>query len=199
MFDRRLRRWIDPLLEQPATLLARRGVSANAVTLGGLAFGLTACLALSQQNYFAALALIGMNRLCDGLDGAVARRSATTAVGGFLDSVCDSIFYSAVPLAFAIGRPETAFPALVLVQSFMGTTGSFLAFAALAARRGTPDAWEGKKSFYYHFGLMEGGETIGFFVAFCLFPDLFATLAYPFAALCWLTTAIRVTTGIKLL
>jgi hypothetical protein len=45
---------------------------------------------------------------------------------------------------------------------------------------------------YHSFGLMEGTETIAFFVAFCLWPHLFGTLAVVFGALCWLTVAGRV-------
>jgi hypothetical protein len=50
----------------------------------------------------------------------------------------------------------------------------------------------GTKSFYFTTGLMEGTETIAFFVAFVLFPDWFAPLAYLFAALCMMTCISRV-------
>jgi hypothetical protein len=38
---------------------------------------------------------------------------------------------------------------------------------------------------------MEGGETIGFFIAFCLFPLWFGVLAHIFAGLCILTVIQR--------
>jgi hypothetical protein len=38
---------------------------------------------------------------------------------------------------------------------------------------------------------MEGTETIAFFLAFALFPQAFATLAWIFAALCVLTVLAR--------
>lgn len=198
MLDRPLRRLLDPIIEIPAAALARRHVPAAAITLTGFACGIAASAALAWRRYDVGLVLILINRLADGLDGAVARHSAPTDIGGFLDSVCDTLFYASVPLGFALGDREQLLPALVLLHSFMGTTGSFLVFATLAVKRGLTSEWGAQKSFYYHFGLMEGTETILFFVAFCLFPTYFAPLAWTFAALCWLTTITRVVTGIAL-
>ncbi len=70
MFDTHLRPLIDPPLNWVGRLLARTGVSANAVTLGGFALGLLALPALAHQAYTLALGLILLNRLSDGLDGA---------------------------------------------------------------------------------------------------------------------------------
>ena len=75
--------------------------------------------------------------------------------------------------------------------SFMGTGASFLAYAAIAAKRGENSRAQGVKSMYYSFGLMEGTETIAFFAAFCLWPGYFAPLAWVFGCLCWLTVAGR--------
>jgi len=72
---------------------------------------------------------------------------------------------------------------------------SFLAFAAVAAKRSLTTTARGPKSIYYLGGLTEGTETIAVFTAFCLFPDAFPVLAYIFGALCWLTTAARVATA----
>lgn len=188
MLDRAARRLVDPWLELPAAWLVRRGVSASTVTIAGFALGLAACGALACREYGWALGLIVANRVADGLDGAVARRTAATDWGGFLDSVCDTVFYASVPLGFAIGVPEQWLPAFCLTHSFSGTGGSFLTLAILLAKRGTNSG----KAFPYHRGLMEGTETIAFFVAFCLAPTWFAPLAWTFTALCWLTTAIRI-------
>ena len=53
----------------------------------------------------AALLLFILNRLFDGLDGAVARATRRTDRGGFLDIVFDFAVYGAVPLAFALREP----------------------------------------------------------------------------------------------
>jgi phosphatidylglycerophosphate synthase len=195
MLDAPLRRIIDPPLDRIGRRLAAAGVSANAVTLGGFAIGLLAIPCLAAGWYAAALAAILLNRLADGLDGAVARRTRLTDLGGYLDIVCDFIFYAAVPFGFALARPQDAAPAAFLILSFVGTGTSFLAFAGIAARRGLTAEARGRKSLYYLGGLTEGGETIAAFVAFCLFPAAFPWLAWLFGAACWLTTLSRVLTA----
>ena len=197
MFDTSIRRHIDPHLDRFARLLVRVGIRADAVTVGGFLIGMAGCVAISNQWYATALILIGLNRLTDGLDGAIARQTRSTDVGGFLDIVLDMIFYSGVPFAFAVGHPELTLPAAFLIYSFVGTGGSFLAFAAISAKRGIVRDREGKKSFFYSIGLMEGAETIAFFVLFCLLPHQFAILAWIFGGLCWLTTTLRISIGIR--
>ena len=48
------------------------------------------------------LILIFIGRICDGLDGAVAKQTKQTDFGGFLDIVLDFAFYGMIPLAFAL-------------------------------------------------------------------------------------------------
>ena len=196
MFDTNVRRQIDPLLDRFAGTLVRLGMKANTVTVTGFAIGIAACAALAAQWYWSALVLILFNRVADGLDGAIARQTRATDAGGFLDIVLDMLFYSGVPFAFAIASPGNALPAAFLIYSFIGTGGSFLAFAVISAKRGITSDAEGKKSFYYAMGLMEGTETIVFFLLFCLFPQYFTTLAWVFGALCWVTTIARIVGGV---
>ena len=193
MLDPLLRRWIGPPLDQAGARLAGRGVTANAVSLTGLAVGLAAVPLLAFGHYGAALLVILLNRLLDGLDGAVARHGRPTALGGYLDIVCDMAFYAAVPLGFALARPENAVWAALLLASFVCTCASFLGRAVLAAGRGEPDpGTRGRKSFFHAAGLMEGTETILAFVLFCLLPGIFPWLAGAVAALCLWTAAARV-------
>ncbi|MFM8478308.1 MAG: CDP-alcohol phosphatidyltransferase family protein [Planctomycetaceae bacterium] len=197
MLDRTCRRIIDPLLDPIAGVLSAAGVSAVAVTLAGFAAGLCAAAAAACQHWNAAAVLILLNRLCDGLDGMVARKTRITDSGGFLDIVLDIVFYGAVPLGFGLSNPQNMLPAAALLHSFLGTSGSFLAWAAIAAKRGPVNDWGGKKSMEYSAGLMEGSETVLFFLAFCLFPSAFGPLAWTFCGLCWLTTLLRIRVGWK--
>ncbi len=194
VLDGLARRLLDPPLNRVARRLVRLGLRANTLTLLGVVAGAGACLALGAQRYDLALVGIGVSRALDGLDGPVARHTpgGATDFGGYLDSVCDTAFYGGIPVAFAAGRPECVWPALVLVYSFAGTGAAFLAHAAISAKRGHSGVTSrGSKSFAYAAGLMEGAETIAFFAAFCLLPGRFAELAYAFAALCWLTVLAR--------
>ncbi len=197
MLDARIRRAIDPALDRIGAALACRGLGANEVTVGGFLMGVAAWGALGASAYGLAAALILANRLADGLDGAVARRKGPTDLGGYLDIVLDFIFYAGVPFFFAVGRPETALSAAFLAFSFVGTGGSFLAFAAIAARRGLTTTTHGRKAIYYLGGLTEGTETIGLFILICLLPEQFDLLAWTFGVLCWLTTASRVATAVE--
>jgi phosphatidylglycerophosphate synthase len=192
MLDAALRPLIGPPLDAAGRALARRGVSATTVTLVGLGVSLATVAALAAGRFGAALALLALSRLLDGLDGAVARASAPTDAGGYLDSVCDYVFYAGVPLGFALAAPAAnALPAAALLASFLLTCSSFLAWAALAARRGLETTARGRKSFFYSGGLVEGTETIAAFVAMCLLPERFPALAWAFAAACVATALLR--------
>jgi phosphatidylglycerophosphate synthase len=141
----------------------------------------------------AALLLFILNRLFDGLDGAVARATRRTDRGGFVDIVSDFAVYGAVPLAFALREPAGfALPAACLLFAFYVNGASFLAFAAVAAKRRMTASPRGVKSIYYTVGLMEGTETILFFVAMILAPDWFPALAYAFAGLTLVSALARV-------
>ena len=198
MLDPLLRRWIDPSLNRAGAWLARRDMSANAVSVAGLIIGLATVPLLAWGRYEAALLVILLNRLIDGLDGAIARHQGPTAFGGYLDIMCDMGFYAAVPLGFALAHPDNAPWAALLLASFVCTASSFLGRAVLAVQRGEPDdGARGRKSFFHAAGLVEGTETIIAFVLFCLFPSAFPWLAGLFAGLCFWTAAARVTDAKK--
>ena len=193
MLDPLLRRWIDPSLNRAGAWFARRDVSANTVSLAGLAVGLVTVPLLAWQQYHAALAVIVLNRLMDGLDGAIARHKGTTRFGGYLDIMCDMGFYAAVPVGFALARPDNALWAALLLASFVCTASSFLGRAVLAAQRGEPDdGARGTKAFFHAAGIVEGTETVAAFVLFCLFPMAFPWLAGVFGLLCFVTAVARV-------
>ena len=179
-------------------LWVRAGWGADALTWLGFALGMAAALAIAMQALTVGLALLLASRLCDGLDGTVARLTQPTDAGGFLDIALDFVFYAAIPLAFAVADPAVnALPAAVLLASFIGTGSSFLAFAALAEKRGMTDTALPGKSFYFLGGLTEATETIALFAAMCVWPEHFAVLAYGFAALCAVTTGMRVGWGYR--
>jgi phosphatidylglycerophosphate synthase len=196
MLDRLAIRLIQPAVAGLAQVLARQGFTANQLSFTGFGVGLAAAVLISQQAYLAGLIGILLSRLCDGLDGAVARCSQPTDRGGFLDITLDFLFYAAIPLAFAFADPAAnALAAAVLLAAFMGTGSSFLAVAVIAAKRGLASTAYPDKSFYFLGGLTEATETLGFFMAMCLWPQHFAVLAWVFAGLCAVTTLTRLWWG----
>jgi phosphatidylglycerophosphate synthase len=196
MLDRMMLALTKPAVDRLARSAHAAGLSANQISLVGFGFGLTAAFAISQDHFTLAIIPLLLNRMMDGLDGAVARLGATSDRGAFLDVTLDFLFYAAVPLAFAFSDPvENALAAAVLLASFIGTGVSFLAYAIIAAKRGETNTAYPSKGFYYLGGLTEGFETVVCFVAMCFFPQHFAIFASIFATLCAVTTLTRLVAG----
>ena len=192
MLDAMIRPLIDPPLDRAGRWLAARGLGADALTLAGLMLGLAAAalIALGQPGW--ALLPLAASRLADGLDGAVARATQSTDFGGYFDITADFLFYGAVPLGFVLMDPgANGIAGAVLLLSFYVNGASFLGFAILAEKRRQATRAQGAKNFYHSGGLLEGTETIGFFVALCLWPGSFPALGFGFAALTFLTAAMR--------
>ncbi|MDA9556466.1 CDP-alcohol phosphatidyltransferase family protein [Vibrio sp.] len=200
MLDRYAIKLIKSPLARTAEHLDTKGITANQTTLIGFFIGCLVLPALLFESYYLALLFIVLNRICDGLDGALARRQGITDAGGFLDISLDFLFYSLVPFSFALANPEhNAVAAAFLIFAFIGTGSSFLAFATMASKRNIDSPVYKNKSLYYMTGLTEGTETIGCFILFCLFPHSFAVIAYTFGALCWFTTFTRIYSGFQTL
>ena len=192
MFDSSLRPLIDPPLNKGGRFLARLGISANAVTWAGFFWGCLACVSISFSYFWAGFVFILLNRLFDGLDGGVARVRGGTDLGGFLDIVCDFLFYSGVVLAFCIARPQDAVAGAFMLFGFMGAGSAFLAYAIVAAKNNISTSRQGKKSFYYMSGITEGTETFFVLAGLCIVPNYFAPIAFIYGILCILTAFGRI-------
>ncbi len=184
------------LLAPPGQWLAARGVRADQLTVAGCLVGLAGAGAAAFGLFGLALLCLALNRLADGLDGAVARVTGPTDRGAFLDIALDFVFYAAFPLGFVLADPAAnAVPGAVLITSFVLSGTSFLAFAVVAAKRGMAAEDYPMKGIYYLGGLTEGFETIAVFALFSLFPGAFPPLAYTFAAAAALTGLTRYAAG----
>jgi len=193
MMDGWARGRIDPFLNAGGGFLARAGVSADAITLAAFGLGVAAAVAIACGWFLAGLVLLLVSRLGDGLDGAVARINGGTDFGGYLDIVLDFAFYGAIPLGFVLAAPAAnAVAGAVLLLSFYVNGSSFLAYAVMAEKRELEGAARGAKSLFFTPGLAEATETLIVFIAFCLFPNWFAPIAYAFAALTFYTALSRI-------
>jgi len=199
MFDKTILDKSRKLQTTLAKKLLAKNIGANQVTVAGFIIGMISLPLLAINQPILALFCILLNRLLDGLDGTLARLTTPTDKGGFLDIVLDFLFYSSIPLGFALMNvEENALAAAVLIYAFIGTGCSFLAFAVIAAKRDMGSTDYPNKSFYYLGGLTEASETIFVFALMCLFPTWFTTLAYTFAVLCLITTILRIRAGMEL-
>ncbi|MFQ3205708.1 MULTISPECIES: CDP-alcohol phosphatidyltransferase family protein [unclassified Pseudoalteromonas] len=197
MLDKFVTPIIKPLLTPVVMLINKSGITANQLTVFGFLVGMFAVPLLAFEMWYGALIAIALNRILDGLDGALARyANQSSSAGGFLDITLDFLFYAAIPLGFILANPaQNAIAGAILLATFIGTGSSFLAFA-IAAEKFKLDKPQFKyKSFYYLNGLTEGTETIALFVAFCIWPQHFAIMASLFAAACAITIFTRIYGG----
>ena len=191
MFDARIRPYIDPPLHQIARLCLAAGLNADRLTAIGFLCGVISALCIYLGVYYLAFLFFCLNRLADGLDGAVARLTQSSDRGGYFDIVADFLFFALIPFAFGAADPDMRLAALFLIFSFVGTGTSFLAYAIIAAKQNLTTDIRGKKSFFYLGGLTEGAETIFVLGLVILWPATFVPAAWIFGCLCWVTTATR--------
>jgi phosphatidylglycerophosphate synthase len=197
MLDKFITPVIKPLLTPIVVLVHKRGITADQLTVAGFLIGLLAVPLLAFECWYSALLAIVLNRILDGLDGALARHAnQSSSAGGFLDITLDFLFYAAIPLGFIIANPEqNALAGALLLAAFIGTGSSFLAFAIAAEKFKLEKPQFKYKSFYYLNGLTEGTETITLFIAFCIWPQHFASLSTLFAIACAVTIFTRIHGG----
>ena len=135
MLDRPARRLLTPALDAVGGRLAAAGVRPLAVTGAGWLAGVGACVAVGFGQWTLGLVLWLVNRLLDGLDGAVARRRGATDLGGFLDIVADFSIYAGFVLAVAIAVPDARLAVLTLLTAYYVSGTAFLALSSLIERR----------------------------------------------------------------
>ena len=198
MLDPFMRRLIDPPLKGVAVIWPRR-VSANQITISGFVLGIGCFLAIATNNLTAALILLGLNRLADGLDGAVARAQSPSELGAYLDIVADFALWGLLPIGFIILDSDNSVAAAVLLSSFSMSMTVFLAFAIIAEKRGLETDAQGRKSFFYVAGLAEGTETIAFFAIVIIWPGAFIPAAFIYAGIVYMSVIGRVASSYSIL
>lgn len=193
-----LDKWTYPLWYRLANrivfYLDRKKVQAWYLTLLSVIATMICVLLICVQQTYIALIFLIISRICDGLDGPLARKSGKMhPSGALMDNISDFIFYGAIIVAFTINNEKNMIAGIFLLLSFYITGGSFLAQAAiLSEQKRRKEIPKIQKGFIYGFGLMEGTETIVFFLLFLLFPDNFSVLAWIFSVLCIFTLFIRI-------
>jgi len=70
-------------LQPLASRMVAAGIRADQITVAGFGIGVVSCGLIAREYYVAGLALFLLNRLCDGLDGAVARQTHRLTAGHF--------------------------------------------------------------------------------------------------------------------
>ena len=196
MLDPAMRNVKDRLLLPVARALGPR-VHPNLVSLAGFGAGIACALLLLWGAYGVALPLWILNRVLDGLDGAVARvQRRQTDFGGYLDLLLDFAVYALIPVCLVLGSPDGS-PLRVaalgaLLGSFYVNAASWLYLAAVLEKRAAGAAARGQPtSIVMPPGLIEGTETIVFFSLFILLPGALVPLFAAMSLLVLLTVGQR--------
>lgn len=196
MLDRRVRAAARPLLDYVGERLAARGVRAIHVTFAGWIIGVVACVAAANRDWALALLAWLVNRLFDGLDGALARQVGATNLGGYLDLVADFSIYAGFIAGVAFALPSTRLAGLFLLVTYYLSATALLAGSSLIDRLGV--AREDERSLRFLGGLAEGVETTVAYVLITVLPAYAATIEWIFSVMVLITAGQRVlfTTGV---
>lgn len=193
MLDNLLRHLKDRLLEPLARALP--GATPTAITLLALAVGLAGIALLTQQYYGWALLCWLLNRLLDGLDGAVARlHHRQSDWGGYVDILSDYAVYAGFPVARVVATPSTAgYLSLgFLLACFYINTASWMYLAAILEKRKHGAGTRGElTTITMPAGLIGGTETIIFYSLFLLWPAYLVPLYSLMAGLVLVTVGQR--------
>ncbi len=206
MFDTALRRRLDPTVQLLAGWLDRPRVTPDRLTLLGLALGVGSALTAAATWWGVALVLWLLSRLCDGLDGPLARRrrargGSHSQAGGFLDITADFVVYGTTVVGVAVGAstefgsPWLPFAAVLLTYYVNGA--AFLAFSSIAERTGRQI--DDGRSLSFLGGLAEGTETIVVHSLWLMLPAASPTIAWVWAGVVGLSATQRMVAGYRAL
>ena len=196
MTDAYLRRPKEALLGPVAR---RTPVHPTAITLVALVPGIGAALAAADGRSVLAVSLWLLNRLLDGLDGAVARqRDRQSDLGAYLDILSDFLVYAALPIGLAAktGTQDAWIAAAVLLASFYVNTISWAYLAALIERRDLPREGE-YTAVAMPGGLIEGAETVVVYSLMLAVPAWSTALFWAMAAAVAITVGQRVVWALR--
>ena len=196
MFDRSIQR----LIQKPLSFLGKfllKIFQPNHITFIGFFFGIMMCFLIFIHSYFLAILFLFLNRLCDGLDGVMARQTSPSPLGAYLDIILDFIIYAAFVLVFSLENEINLLTGVLLLFSYICTGTTFLTQAIIQPQLDYSQQQDNvedeiPKSFIYASGLIEGTETI-FFMFLCLImPKAFPILGFLFSVMCLITAIARV-------
>jgi phosphatidylserine synthase len=202
MFDRIGRRLIAPTAHRLA-LRASPRITPLAMTGFGLVAGIACAVSASQGWIVTSIVLWTVNRLADGLDGALARVNAseskpetqTNDLGGYFDLMADFVTYAIVPVGIAwnVDNRGTWISLSILLSAFYVNLGSWSILSAIKEKHGQGSASTAQSTtITMPSAIVEGAETIAAYAAFLLFPSATRVLFASFATLVVISAAQRV-------
>lgn len=214
MWDARIRARIEGPLAAVAARLDVAWISPDRLTIAGLVVGVGSAGTAAAQWWALSLVLWLVSRVCDGLDGPLARHRTTgtgvgsgacdrqgSYAGGFLDITADFVVYGSTVVGVAVGatngRGASWLPFLLVLLAYYVNGAALLAFSSLAERAGR--RLDDGRSLSFLGGLAEGAETIVVHSLWLLFPSSAALIASVWAAVVALGAGHRMVGGYRAL
>ena len=152
MLDTHARRFVEPVINRVARGLRWAGLTANAVTVMSMLFGVFAAYCVALGWSWSGIVLLWFSGLLDAADGALARMVGASAFGAVLDITFDRIVEIAVIVALAWHHPEARLILVILAGTIAVAMSLFLSIAAALRNVSI-------KSFHYAPGLGERTEA----------------------------------------
>ncbi|MGJ3239152.1 MAG: CDP-alcohol phosphatidyltransferase family protein [Anaerolineae bacterium] len=194
MLDKQLRQIKEDAL-QPLARATGAYLSPTAITLMGGVAGVSAAGCALMGWYGIGLGLWLLNRVLDGLDGTVARIcNQQSDLGSYIDILTDNVVYALIPVALALSvSTMPVYMALgVLLASFYVNSASWMFLSALLEKRKQGASLNQEMtSVTMPAGLIEGTETIIFYVLFFACPGILDLLFALMGVLVWVTIVQR--------
>jgi phosphatidylglycerophosphate synthase len=187
MFDTTLRHVKDRALASATRAL--RGVHPLAITGVGFVLGCAAAWCAAQGQFIAAFVLFWSGRVCDGLDGAVARLNGTqSALGGYLDLMADFVVYAAIPIGvwWAVKPAFGDIALIAMLATFYVNAASWMLLSAIVDDR------ERTTTVAMPTGLIEGFETLVAYSLMLFVPTAQVWIFSIFAVLVFATAMQRI-------
>lgn len=194
MFDKHLREVKESVMVPVALQFGER-IHPTAISIAGGAIGIAAGVCACAGFCALGLVLWLVNRVFDGLDGAVARVFGRQSdLGAYVDVVIDDAIYAFIPIMLVLGNPSpAAFIALAfLLGTFYVNSASWMYLSSILERRrqGASTRKE-MTAVTMPPGIIEGAETVVFYAAFFMFKSLMVPLFVLMGVLVLVTVAQR--------
>jgi phosphatidylglycerophosphate synthase len=187
MFDTQLRRLIDAALADFGRRVSALGIRADWLTAAAALAAVAAMVTVSRDHLWIGFGFILLNRMLDGLDGAVARATRVTDRGAYLDAVSDTMLFAGIPFGFALAGPERAVAATFVV---FGMVVLGVASWPLPDKRGVSAETYGPT--------LGGVVTVAYSLA-CLLPAWFSITAYVLGLAAFILAGRRVSAAVNML
>lgn len=175
MLDTHARKYVDPFINRTATQLLEMKVTANQVTHIAFVIGVSSGIWIYLEQPLLAVLVLWFSGFLDAVDGAMARKSSSSAWGTLLDISYDRLVEISVILGLAFLYPDSMWALLLLACSIIWAMTIFLTVGTLTEKKGM-------KSFYYQPGLAERTEGFILFTLMILFPTYLTILTLVFLA-----------------